>query len=116
MEHVMATSNGFFLFRFKTEDELHEILGKELWMFGGKTIGLEQWHPHFSFDKNKITTLPVWIRLKGLPFPLWTTQGLSQAASMVGKPLACDEHTRNCTRLDYAQVCVVVDSTTPYTH
>ncbi|KAJ6408657.1 hypothetical protein OIU84_011896 [Salix udensis] len=116
LEHVMATSNGFILFRFKTEDELHEVLGKGPWMFGGKNIILQQWHPHYSFDKSKITTLPMWIRLKGLPFPLWTTQGLSHAASMVGKPLSCDEHTHEYTRLDYARVCVEVDATLPYVH
>ncbi|KAJ6346531.1 hypothetical protein OIU78_009042 [Salix suchowensis] len=116
LEHVMATSNGFFLFRFKKESDLQEILRKGPWMFGGKTIVLQQWHPHFGFDKNKIASLPVWIRLKGLPFPLWTTQGLSQAASMVGKPMAYDEHTHNCTRLDYARVCVEVDAALPYVH
>ncbi|KAB5521999.1 hypothetical protein DKX38_026318 [Salix brachista] len=116
LEHVMATSNGFILFRFKTEDELHEVLGKGPWMFGGKNIILQQWHPHYSFDKSKITTLPMWIRLKGLPFPLWTKQGLSHAASMVGKPLSCDEHAHECTRLDYARVCVEVDATLPYVH
>ncbi|KAJ6287977.1 hypothetical protein OIU76_026572 [Salix suchowensis] len=116
LEHVMATSNGFFLFRFKSETELQEVLGKGPWMFGGKSIVLQQWHPHFCFDKNKISKLPVWLRLRGLPFPLWTKQGLSQAATMVGKPLACDEYTHNCTKLDYARICVEVDATLPYVH
>ncbi|KAF9673205.1 hypothetical protein SADUNF_Sadunf11G0124400 [Salix dunnii] len=35
---------------------------------------------------------------------------------MVGKPLACDEHTHKCTRLDYARVCVEVDASLPYVH
>ncbi|KAJ6867749.1 hypothetical protein NC652_038827 [Populus alba x Populus x berolinensis] len=75
-------------------------------MFGGKNIILQQWHPRFQFDKSKISTLPVWIRLHGLPFPLWSKQGLSLAASMVGRPLSCDESTHTCTRLEYARLCV----------
>ena len=84
------------------------------WMFGGKNIILQQWHPRFQFDKNKISTLPVWIRLHGLPFPLWSKQGLSMAASMVGRPLSCDEQTYNCTRLEYARVCVEIDAAQPF--
>nr|TKR98076.1 hypothetical protein D5086_0000206770 [Populus alba] len=42
--------------------------------------------------------------------------GLSMAASMIGRPLSCDESTYNCTRLDYARVCVEVDASLPYVH
>ncbi|KAJ6392524.1 hypothetical protein OIU84_029086 [Salix udensis] len=114
LEHVMATSNGFTIFRFKTTDEMHAVMAKGPWMFGGKNIVLQQWHPHFCFDKNKISKMPVWIRLTGLPFPLWTKQGLSLVATMVGRPLSCDEQTFNGTRLDYARLCVEVDANMPY--
>ncbi|KAJ6897578.1 hypothetical protein NC652_024398 [Populus alba x Populus x berolinensis] len=35
---------------------------------------------------------------------------------MAGRPLSCDEQTYNCTRLDYARVCVEVDATLPFIH
>ena len=116
LENVMTTANGFMIFRFHTELEMQEVLNQGPWMFGGKTIILQQWHPHFVFDKNKISKLPVWIRLHGLPFPLWSKNGLSLVASMVGRPLSCDEQTYNCTRLDYARVCVEADAALPFIH
>ncbi|KAJ6938058.1 hypothetical protein NC651_004679 [Populus alba x Populus x berolinensis] len=116
LENVMTTSNGFIIFRFNTEDAMHAVLEKGPWMFGGKNIILQQWHPRFQFDKNKISTIPVWIRLHGLPFPLWSKQGLSLAASMVGRPLSCDELTYGCTRLEYARLCVEVDASLPFVH
>ncbi|KAB5534143.1 hypothetical protein DKX38_017229 [Salix brachista] len=85
-------------------------------MFGGKHIALQQWHPRIQFEKNKIKSIPVWIRLYGLPFPLWTTEGLSRAASMVGKPLSCDAPTYNSTRLDFARVCVEVTADEDFIH
>jgi hypothetical protein len=91
LENVMTTTNGFMLFRFKIELEMQEVLEKGPWMFEGKTIILQQWHPYFLFDKNKISKLPVWIRLHGLRFPLWLKSGLSLVTSMVGRPLSCDE-------------------------
>ncbi|KAJ6871911.1 hypothetical protein NC651_031103 [Populus alba x Populus x berolinensis] len=116
VENVTTTANGFMIFRFTTEEKMHAVLDKGPWMFGGKNIVLQQWHPRFQFDKTKISTLPVWVRLHGLPFPLWSKQGLSMAASMVGRPLSCDESTYNCLRLDYARVCVEVDAALPYVH
>jgi hypothetical protein len=38
LENVMTTSNGFMIFRFKTEAEMHAVLEKGPWMFGGKNI------------------------------------------------------------------------------
>uniref|UniRef100_A0A6N2KQ62 Reverse transcriptase zinc-binding domain-containing protein n=1 Tax=Salix viminalis TaxID=40686 RepID=A0A6N2KQ62_SALVM len=32
LEHVMATSNGFTIFRFKTTDEMHAVMAKGPWM------------------------------------------------------------------------------------
>ncbi|KAL0294383.1 UNVERIFIED_CONTAM: hypothetical protein Sangu_3220100 [Sesamum angustifolium] len=39
----------------------------------------------------------------------WTTEGLSVVASGVGKPLYSDTVTKQCSRLDYARVCVMLD-------
>uniref|UniRef100_A0A6N2LHJ4 Uncharacterized protein n=1 Tax=Salix viminalis TaxID=40686 RepID=A0A6N2LHJ4_SALVM len=93
-----------------------EILARGPWMLWGKTILLQKWQPGFQFDKNKIRTIPVWARLQGLPFPLWNKKGLSMAASMVGKPIASDEATMQCTRLEYARVCVEIDAEVPLVH
>ncbi|KAG5239407.1 DUF4283 domain-containing protein [Salix suchowensis] len=106
-------ANGFLLFRFKTEEQMQTVLEKGPWLFGGKAIILQQWHPSYKFDKNKISKVPVWIRLTGLPFSMWNKTGLSLAASMVGRPLSCDAQTYNCTRLEYARLCVEIDAKLP---
>ncbi|KAJ6419252.1 hypothetical protein OIU84_029379 [Salix udensis] len=116
LESVTTTASGFMIFRFKKKDQMLDILERGPWLFGGKAIILQAWHPHFVFDKNKISKLPVWIRLHGLPFPLWSRKGLSLVASMVGRPLSCDESTFSCSRLDFARVCVEIDASIPLVH
>ncbi|KAG5246886.1 DUF4283 domain-containing protein [Salix suchowensis] len=116
LEKTTVMSNGFMIFRFSTEEAVGEILARGPWMFGGKTILLQKWQPGFQFDKNKIRTIPVWARLQGLPFPLWNKKGLSMAASMVGKPIASDVATMQCTRLEFARVCVEIDAEVPLVH
>ncbi|KAJ6304679.1 hypothetical protein OIU78_020286 [Salix suchowensis] len=83
LEQVLTMDDGFLIFRFKTEEAITEVIEKGPWMFGGKNIILQKWTSAFQFDRSKISKLSVWIRLKGLPLPLWTKQGLSMAASMM---------------------------------
>ncbi|KAJ6721436.1 GLYCINE-RICH CELL WALL STRUCTURAL PROTEIN 1.8-LIKE [Salix viminalis] len=116
LEKTMVLANGFMIFRFSTEAAIGDVLARRPWMFGGKAILLQQWHPGFQFDKNKIKTIPVWARLQGLPFPLWNKKGLSLAANMVGKPVASDEATIHGRRLEYARVCIEIDATVPLVH
>ncbi|KAJ6291897.1 hypothetical protein OIU76_023903 [Salix suchowensis] len=97
-------------------NELQGVLEQGLWLFGGKHLILQQWSPRFQFDTSKISSLPVWIRLRRLPIPLWSIKGLSMVASMVGTPLSCDEATHKCTRLEYAHICVEIDASLPYVH
>ncbi|KAJ6670209.1 GLYCINE-RICH CELL WALL STRUCTURAL PROTEIN 1.8-LIKE [Salix viminalis] len=116
LEKVISMANGFSIFQFSFEEQVQPVIEMGPWLFGGKNIILQKWHPRFIFDKNRISTLPVWVRLHGLPFPLWSKQGLSLAASMVGTPLSCDEQTFKGTRLEYARICVEIDASLPYVH
>ncbi|KAG5235255.1 DUF4283 domain-containing protein [Salix suchowensis] len=116
MEQVTTMADGFYVFRFRTEEDIGEVLERGPWMFGGKHIVLQKWSPKFQFDKSRIASIPVWIRLRGLPLPLWTKQGLSLAASMVGKPLSCDEPTISCSRLDYARLYIELNASLPFIH
>ncbi|KAG5247610.1 DUF4283 domain-containing protein [Salix suchowensis] len=104
LESVTTTTPGFMIFRFKKKDQMLDILERGPWLFGGKAIILQ------------ISKLPVWIRLHGLPFPLWSRKGLSLVASMVGRPLSCNESTFSCSRLDLARVWVEIDASIPLVH
>ncbi|KAJ6287630.1 hypothetical protein OIU78_001700 [Salix suchowensis] len=116
LEQVLTMEDSFLIFRFKSEESVLDVMEKGPWMFGGKNIILQKWTPQFQFDRSKIGHVSVWIRLRGLPLPLWTRQGLSMAASMVGKPQSCDGQTITCKRLDYARLCVELDASLPFIH
>lgn len=67
LEHTSA-SYGFFLFRFRDEENIRDILEQGPWMFGGKAFILQQWSASFAFNRNSITKVPVWAKLHGLLF------------------------------------------------
>ncbi|KAL0295718.1 UNVERIFIED_CONTAM: hypothetical protein Sangu_3187700 [Sesamum angustifolium] len=106
---VTATENGFFFFQFNTTAAMEEVIEGGPWLFQGQPIVLQRWEPGMSLRKQKHTQIPVWIRLKHLPMEYWTNEGLSVVASGVGKPLYSDAVTKQCSRLDYARVCVMLD-------
>ncbi|KAJ6742872.1 hypothetical protein OIU85_016906 [Salix viminalis] len=116
LEQVLSMYDGFLVFCFTEESAIADIMEKGPWMFGGKNIILQKWTPSFQFDRKKIAAVFVWVRLRGLPLPLWTKQGLRLAASMIGKPLSCDEQTMQCSRLDYARLCVELNASFPFVH
>ncbi|KAK4383213.1 hypothetical protein Sango_2797500 [Sesamum angolense] len=62
-----------------------------------------------SLRGQKHTQIPVWIRLKYLPMEYWTDECLSTVASGVGTPLYTDGITKECSHLDFARVCVMLD-------
>ncbi|KAL2251939.1 UNVERIFIED_CONTAM: hypothetical protein Sindi_2316200 [Sesamum indicum] len=111
LREVIATTNGFFFFQFKTVFDMEEIIEGGPWLFQGQPIVLQKWEPGMAMRKLKHTQVPVWIKLRHLPMEFWTTEGLSTFASGVGKPLYPDAITRACTRLDFARVCVMIDAT-----
>ncbi|KAL0284377.1 UNVERIFIED_CONTAM: hypothetical protein Sradi_7199500 [Sesamum radiatum] len=106
---VKATSNGFYFFQFKTVPAMEEVIEGGPWLFQGQPIVLQRWVPGMSLRKKPHTEIPVWIRLKHLPMEFWTNEGLSVIASGVGKPLYQDAVTRDCLRIDYARVCIMLN-------
>ncbi|KAL0295232.1 UNVERIFIED_CONTAM: hypothetical protein Sangu_3202900 [Sesamum angustifolium] len=102
-------SSGFYFFQFKTRTAMEEIIEGGPWLFQGQPIVLQCWEPGMSLRRQKHKQIPVWIRLKHLPMEYWTEEGLSIVASGVGTPLYSDKITRNCSRLDFARICVMLD-------
>ncbi|KAL0288241.1 UNVERIFIED_CONTAM: hypothetical protein Sradi_7101600 [Sesamum radiatum] len=62
-----------------------------------------------SLRRHKHIRVPVWVRLRHLPMQYWTEDGLSAVASGIGTPLYMDKITKDCLRLDFARVCVMLE-------
>ncbi|KAL0293111.1 UNVERIFIED_CONTAM: hypothetical protein Sangu_3245700 [Sesamum angustifolium] len=109
LQHVSATSSGFFFFRFHTRFAMEDVIEGGPWLFQGQPIVLQCWEQGMSLRRQQHSLVPVWIRLKHLPMEYWTEEGLSTVASGIGTPLYSDSITKDCSRLDYARVCVMLN-------
>ncbi|KAL0299868.1 UNVERIFIED_CONTAM: hypothetical protein Sangu_3150700 [Sesamum angustifolium] len=109
IQHVSVSSSGFFFFRFFRRLDMEDVIEGGPWLFQGQPIVLQPWEQGMSLRRQKHTQIPVWIRLRHLPMEYWTDEGLSTVASGVGTPLYTDGITKDCSRLDFARVCVMLD-------
>ncbi|KAL0457640.1 UNVERIFIED_CONTAM: hypothetical protein Slati_0391200 [Sesamum latifolium] len=109
LQHVSATSNGFYFFQFKTVPFMEEVIEEGPWLFQGQPVVLQPWEQGMSLRRQKHLQIPVWVRFHHLPMEYWTEDGLSAVASGIGIPLYADKITKACLRLDYARVCVMLD-------
>ncbi|KAL0287397.1 UNVERIFIED_CONTAM: hypothetical protein Scaly_2765700 [Sesamum calycinum] len=109
LQHVSVSSSGFFFFRFFSQLAMEDVIEGGPWLVQGQPIVLQPWEQGMSLRRQKHTQIPVWIRLRHLPMEYWTDDGLSTVASGIGTPLYTDGITKDCSRLDFARVCVMLD-------
>ncbi|KAF9613159.1 hypothetical protein IFM89_005930 [Coptis chinensis] len=69
----------------------------------GKIFVIRPWSPEAENHRNKATTIPIWAKLSKVPKELWTKNGLSFLASIIGGPLYMDGATSMKQRLDFAK-------------
>ncbi|KAF5183641.1 hypothetical protein FRX31_026770 [Thalictrum thalictroides] len=76
----------------------------------GRLFVLRLWSPEIEKGKNLISSVPIWVKLEGVPKMLWSEDGLRFLASILSRPTEClDEATAKKTRLKFAKVCIEVD-------
>ncbi|KAF8006111.1 hypothetical protein BT93_K0422 [Corymbia citriodora subsp. variegata] len=114
LKEVKANDQGFYFFHIPDHEFRRKVVEGGPLTVARVPLILQQWLPKLELRKRIHTAVPVWIRLKNLPYALWTAPGLSAVASQVGKPLYVDQRTEQLKLISYAQVCVEITATNDY--
>ncbi|GKB46792.1 cytokinin dehydrogenase 3-like protein [Tanacetum coccineum] len=72
---------------------------------------LKKWHPDENLLKEDVSTVPVWVKLHGVPVTAFSEDGLSAIATKLGTPLMLDSYTSDMCmqswgRSSYARVMI----------
>ncbi|XP_019261619.1 PREDICTED: uncharacterized protein LOC109239501 [Nicotiana attenuata] len=110
---ILIRSEGYCIFKFHTIADRGQVLQSGPYTYRNKPMVLRLWGIDFSFNKDILSTIPVWVRFPGLPVGYWSTEALSKMASAVGKPLYTDKFTAHYEKISYARVLVEVDAAYP---
>ncbi|GKE15675.1 RNA-directed DNA polymerase, eukaryota, reverse transcriptase zinc-binding domain protein [Tanacetum coccineum] len=107
----IVTQNDMFLFKFRNEEGMNQVLENGPWMVNNKPLFIQKWNTGVIMDNKEPKVIPLWVKLYSVPIEAWTVNGISAIASSLGKPLIMDKTTtRICNegkeRIRYARVLV----------
>ncbi|KAF5186912.1 Rna exonuclease [Thalictrum thalictroides] len=105
----MVADEEVFYFKFQNEEDKMTVIEKGPIFIAGRLFVIRLWSPEIEKGRNLISTVPIWVKLEGVPKRLWSEEGLGFIASLIGRPVCLDEATEKKTRLKFARVCIEVD-------
>ncbi|KAJ9543329.1 hypothetical protein OSB04_023036 [Centaurea solstitialis] len=112
---VILNDQGYFFFKFNSDQGLNFVFENGPWLFNGMPIFIQKWQPGLCFDKPELKTVPLWVNIYGLPLDVWDYEIISRIASVVGEPVSVDRYTDEmCVtksgRANFARVLVNVSA------
>ncbi|KAL6997446.1 hypothetical protein U1Q18_007573 [Sarracenia purpurea var. burkii] len=113
---VHDNDSGIFFFKFRSLQEMDNVMEKGPWHFYGKLLILRKWRKRLRLSKEAFSKVPIWVKFLGLPLEFWNDACLSRIASAIGVPLFLDKATDSKLCISYARICIEVDASKPLTH
>ncbi|GJY87163.1 putative reverse transcriptase domain-containing protein [Tanacetum coccineum] len=87
-ERFANTAYGFFLGkRVASMDGLNAMLENGPWFIRNNPLILKKWHPDVNLLKKDVGTVPVWVKLYGVPVTAFGEDGLSATATKLGQAM-----------------------------
>ncbi|GJW40423.1 putative reverse transcriptase domain-containing protein [Tanacetum coccineum] len=93
-----SSSTRLFSFQFNFMDGLDNMLENGPWFIQNNPLILKKWHPDENLLKEDVSTIPVWVKLYGVPVMAFSEDGLSAIATKLGTPLMLDSYTTDWGR------------------
>nr|GFA86544.1 hypothetical protein [Tanacetum cinerariifolium] len=90
---MFSSSTGLFSFQFSSMDGLDAMLDNGPWFIRNNPIILKKWHPDENRLKEDVCTIPVWVKLHGVPVIAFNEDALSAIATKLGTPIMLDSYT-----------------------
>ncbi|GJX41722.1 retrovirus-related pol polyprotein from transposon TNT 1-94 [Tanacetum coccineum] len=112
-EKIMSDDDDVFYFKFASSKGLQQVLEKGPWLIRNIPLMLTKWSPNMVLSKDKVTRVPVWVKLHKVPAVAYSEDGLSLIATQIGNPIMLDAYTSSmCAdewgRMGYARALVEV--------
>ncbi|XP_039159583.1 vegetative cell wall protein gp1-like [Eucalyptus grandis] len=110
---IFADDQGFLFLQIPDPGYRRKILEGVPVTIARVPLILRQWKPLMDLKREDQSAIPVWIRLRNLPFECWTVPAMSAIASVVGKPLYVDQRTDQMQMVSFARICVEITANKP---
>ncbi|KFK36291.1 hypothetical protein AALP_AA4G103300 [Arabis alpina] len=78
-----------FLFRIPNSFTRNRVINQRLWQIEGQTVFVAKWDPGVVPVKPELTSAPIWLELRNVPFQFFNEDGLEHIAGLVGTLNIC---------------------------
>ncbi|GKB79228.1 cytokinin dehydrogenase 3-like protein [Tanacetum coccineum] len=108
---MFSSSTRLFSFQFNSMNGLDAMLENGPWFIRNNPLILKKWHLDENLLKEDVSTVPIWVKLHGVPTTAFSEDGLSVIATKLGTPLMLDSYTsdmymQSWGRSSYARVMI----------
>lgn len=93
------------MLKFDSQQSRDAVLTRGTWYVGRRPMVVTCWG--VKPGRDCVNSMPIWIKLSGVPDAYWTEEGLSRRASVVGRPLGADSLTSKLELLPFAKIRVL---------
>lgn len=111
LPEVFKHDDGYYIVRFATEGDKKKVVNAGPYFYNSRPVIMRDWTDDYKFANDVVRTMPLWVRLPGLPLHCWGVGSLSRIGSLLGSPICSDECTANQSRVSYARILVEIDVT-----
>ncbi|KAH0764714.1 hypothetical protein KY285_000585 [Solanum tuberosum] len=115
MPKILLHDEGYYIFKFKSEEDKENVINFGPYYFSNRPLILKPWVLDFEFDKEILSVVPIWVKFLGLPVGYWSIESLSEITSAAGRPMHTDLVTANVEKISYARILIEVDVSQPLT-
>jgi len=105
---VVFLKGGWFAFNFKSEDHSKWVLTRN-WALCSAPLLLKPWHPLFDAGCERVDSVPLWVRLPGLPLQYWKEYHLREIGNLLGTFLEADLSFLETQQRQFARILVNVN-------
>nr|TKS00953.1 hypothetical protein D5086_0000177950 [Populus alba] len=99
----------WLIYRFKSKEAKLAVLRGGPYLVYGRPLVLRPMTRFFDFSSEEMSRVPVWVKFPCLPLCCWSPICLSKIASVIRRPIQCDQLTSSLSRMSYARVLVEID-------
>lgn len=102
-----------YLFRILNASTRVWVLNQRLWQIEGQTMFVAKWTLRFIPVKLELTSAPIWLELRQVPFQFFNEEDLEHIVGLVGNPKFLHPSKASKTNLEVAKVFTILDPRKP---
>lgn len=106
---VQFTEKNTVLFRIDNNQMRTRVLQRKYWHIADVPLVVNVWSPESALNPPDLTSIPLWVDLRGVPNDIYSHKGLKCVTKAVGKFVKLHPNTEGCIRLDVARVLAEVN-------